>query len=121
MSEELNATCDVCGKKYHMCYSCEEIKTFNPWKRVVCTVECFKIYMAVHGYTVTKDKEMARKALSSCDLSELESFSDNIKQAIKEILSDDKENATDSMVKIKTPKRSKAVTVADETNDKISE
>lgn len=121
MSEELNATCDVCGKKYHVCVSCLQQKTFKPWRTVVDTIDHYKVYMAVHGYTVTKDKEMAKKELSLCDLSELESFSENIKQAIKEILSDDKENTTDSMVKIKTPKRSKAVTVAEETNEKDSE
>lgn len=121
MSEELNATCDVCGKKYHVCVSCLQQKTFKPWRTVVDTIDHYKIYMAVHGYTVTKDKELAKKELSVCDLSELDSFSDNIKKAINEILLEDKENATGSMVKIKTPKRTKVTAVAEETNEKISE
>lgn len=120
MAEELNATCAICGKKYHVCLSCQQERSFKPWRTVVDTTDHYKIYMAVHGYTVTKDKEMARKELSVCDLSELDTFSDNIKKAINEILADDKTTETKA-VKMKTPKRSKAVTVAEETNEKDSE
>ena len=121
MSEELNATCSICGKKYHVCLSCQQEKAFKPWRTVVDTIDHYKIYMAVHGYTVTKDKEMARKELSVCDLSELDSFSDNIKKAINEILSEDKTVTEAKTVKMKTPRRSKVTTVAEETNEKISE
>lgn len=121
MAEELNATCSICGKKYHVCLSCQQEKTFKPWRTVVDTVDHYKIYMAVHGYTITKDKEMAKKALSVCDLSELDSFADNIKKAINEILADDKVATETKAVKMKTPKRSKVVTVVEETNEKISE
>ena len=121
MSEELNATCDVCGKKYHVCLSCQQEKAFKPWRTVVDTTDHYKIYMAVHGYTVTKDKEMAKKELSVCDLSELDSFSDNIKKAINEILSEDKTVTEVKTVKIKTPRRTNTTPVAEETNEKISE
>lgn len=121
MSEELNANCDVCGKKYHVCVSCLQQKTFKPWRTVVDTIDHYKIYMAVHGYTVTKDKELAKKELSVCDLSELNSFSDNIKKAINEILSEDKTVTEVKTVKIKTPRRTNTTPVAEETNEKISE
>ena len=121
MAEELNATCAICGKKYHVCLSCQQERSFKPWRTVVDTIDHYKIYMAIHGYTVTKDKEMAKKALSACDLSELNSFEDNIKKAINEILAEDKTTTETKTVKIKTPKRTKVTAVAEETNEKISE
>lgn len=88
MSEQSNASCSVCGKKYHVCKSCLEQKTFKPWRTVTDTIEHYKIYLAVHSYTVSKKKEQAKSELKQCDLSELESFLPEIKAAILEIMAE---------------------------------
>ena len=88
MSEQNNATCCVCGKRYHVCKSCLEQKTFKPWRTVTDTVEHYKIYLAIHSYTVSKKKERAKSELKQCDLSELESFLPEIKAAILEIMAE---------------------------------
>ena len=121
MAEELNATCAICGKKYHVCLSWQQERSFKPWRTVVDTTDHYKIYMAVHGYTVTKDKEMARKELSVCDLSELDSFSDNIKKAINESVAEEKAVTGAKRVKMKTPRRTKVIPVGEETDEKVSE
>lgn len=90
MSQELNATCDICGKKYHICSSCKEVKSFTPWRTVTDTMQHYLIFLALSEYTKTKDKEKAKDELSKCDLSELDTFNENIKSAIKEIMAEEK-------------------------------
>ena len=48
------------------------------------------IFLALSEYTKTKDKEKAKEELSKCDLSELDTFNENIKSAIKEIMAEEK-------------------------------
>ena len=97
MSNELNATCDICGKKYHVCRSCREIKTFQPWRTVTDTFNHYTIFLVLSEYTKTKNKDIAKKELEKCDLHDLNTFNDSIKNVIKEIMSVDKE-------KVETPK-----------------
>ena len=97
MSQELNATCDICGKKYHICSSCKEVKSFTPWRTVTDTMQHYLIFLALSEYTKTKDKEKAKEELSKCDLSELDTFNENIKSAIKEIMADGKEKVVETV------------------------
>ena len=97
MSQELNATCDICGKKYHVCNSCKEVKSFTPWRTVTDTMQHYIIFLALSEYTKTKDKEKAKEELSKCDLSELDTFNENIKTAIKEIMADGKEKVVETV------------------------
>ncbi len=86
----INAYCSVCGKGYHICNSCLEQKSLKPWRTITDTIAHYKIYMAIHGYTISKDKESAKKDLEKCDLSGLEGFNPEIKSAIKEIMAEPK-------------------------------
>ena len=97
MSQELNATCDICGKKYHICSSCKEVKSFTPWRTVTDTMQHYIIFLALSEYTKTKDKEKAKEELSKCDLSELDTFNENIKTAIKEIMAEGKEKIVETV------------------------
>ena len=97
MSQELNATCDICGKKYHVCNSCKEVKSFTPWRTVTDTMQHYLIFLALSEYTKTKDKEKAKEELSKCDLSELDTFNENIKTAIKEIMAEGKEKIVETI------------------------
>lgn len=91
MSENnINAHCSICGKGYYLCKSCSEQKNFKPWRTVTDTVEHYKIFLAVHGYSTSKNKQKAKDELEKCDLSELESFNDGIKNVIKEIMAEEK-------------------------------
>ena len=97
MSQELNATCDICGKKYHICSSCKEVKSFTPWRTVTDTMQHYLIFLALSEYTKTKDKEKAKEELSKCDLSELDTFNENIKSVIKEIMAEGKEKIVETV------------------------
>ena len=125
MAQELNATCDICGKKYHICSSCKEVKSFTPWRTVTDTMQHYLIFLALSEYTKTKDKEKAKEELSKCDLSELDTFNENIKSAIKEIMAKEKnvETVSEENVEIKPQKTTRkgrtSVKQSEVTNDDI--
>ena len=87
MSEQYNAKCDICGKPYKICRSCQGIQSFQPWRTVVDTLPHYTIYLALAEYEKTKNKDIAREELEKCDLSERDSFNKNIKKALDEIFS----------------------------------
>lgn len=89
-----NAKCSICGQDYEICNSCLEQKTFKPWRTVTDTIEHYKIYMAIHGYTLSKDKGTAKEELKKCDLSGLKNFNPEIKAIIGEIMADSRKNKT---------------------------
>lgn len=89
--KNINAYCSICGKGYHICRSCKEQTTFKPWRTVTDCVEHYKIYLAIHGYSLTKNKEQAKSELQHCDLSGMENFKPEIKSVINEIVNDDEQ------------------------------
>lgn len=91
-NNNINAYCTICNKGYHVCNTCKNTRSFTPWRTVVDSMEHYKIYMAIHGYTVTKNKEQAKAELQTCDLSGLESFKDEIKSVINEIMTEPVKN-----------------------------
>lgn len=87
MTKKNNATCSICGKEYHMCISCKDDISVMPWKKHTCTSEHYKVYQVIHGLsTKVYDKDEAKSKLQNIDLSDLESFRDNIKTIIKDVI-----------------------------------
>lgn len=80
-----NATCAICGKPYHMCYSCKG-KQNAMWKRHCDTAEHYKIYQLIHGYTtgLYTDAEAAAK-LKNIDVSDVNELRPHIRDIIKKI------------------------------------
>lgn len=117
MSEELNAVCDICGCRYHVCNSCKDMTSFTPWRVITDTVEHYKIFVAVSDYTRTGNKKQAKEDLSHCDLSDLDTFRDEVKKVIKEILSEEKvDKSIKSSVSSTSKKAVKKVTKSVETD-----
>lgn len=86
----INAHCDICGKGYHVCQSCLDMKTIKPWRTVTDAIEHYKVYLAIHGYTITKNKDVAKEELKKCNISDIECFLPGIKSVIKEIMDEPK-------------------------------
>lgn len=88
MSESLRK-CAVCGSEYPVCRTCEEIKTFKPWRTIVDTAEHYKIHIVLTDYTNKHiTKEEARDMLQKCDIANYKTFLPHIATAIDEILED---------------------------------
>lgn len=95
--KENNAICKVCGKPYHRCLNCEKNKNnFISYKLVACSHNCFKIYATI---TSEESKEVQKKMLSTLDLTELETFEEEVKNYIKNILAtEEKETVVKEIV-----------------------
>lgn len=90
MAEKNNATCSICGKPYHMCLSCNDIMKSSPWKMHTDTPEHYKVFQIIRGYnTNVYTKDEAKKKLENVDLSDLNTFRENIKKTIKNIMDDE--------------------------------
>lgn len=84
---ENNSVCSICGKAYYLCMSCKETIKLNPWKIHTDTPEHYKIFQIIRGYnTGIYDKNAAREKLLKLDLKDVETFRENIKSIINEIL-----------------------------------
>ena len=90
----INAHCSICGAGYTKCNSCAEQRSLKPWKSVTDSIEHYKIYLALHGYTLSKNKDAAKQELNNCNLSDLENFKPEIKAVIKEIMAEPKKTKT---------------------------
>ena len=90
MAEKHNATCSICGNGYHTCYSCKDSMQLKPWKIHCCSVDCYKVFQVVRGFSTgvyTKDEFKVK--LQNIDLSNLENYREHIKTLIKDVLKED--------------------------------
>ena len=86
-NSNINAHCRICGQGYHRCNSCEHLETFNSWRAVADTQNCYKIYTTLYLLTLGKISETeAYNDLSECDLSNLEGFVPSVRTRINDIL-----------------------------------
>ena len=91
MAEKYNATCSICGNKYHACYSCKDSIQLQPWKLHCCSVDCYKAFQVVRGFsTGVYTKDEFKSKLKNIDLSNLENYREHIKALIKDALKEDK-------------------------------
>ena len=90
--KEANSTCIICGKKYHLCVACERKKSnWKPWRRFVDKESCYNIYKVLNDYKFEKiTKDEAKELLLNLDLSELDTFKENIKEKINNIMKAEK-------------------------------
>ena len=91
MAEKYNATCSICGNKYYACFSCKESMNLQPWKLHCCSVDCYKTFQTVRGFsTGVYSKDEFKSKLKNLDLSNLENYREHIKFLIKDALEEDK-------------------------------
>lgn len=87
MDKYLNAVCSVCGKKYHVCQSCQNTGSFVPWRTIADSPSCYKIFQILSSHTNRQiDDTQARALLQRCNLSGLDTFLPEIKDAVLRLL-----------------------------------
>lgn len=90
MSEQINATCSICGNGYHLCLSCKDKMKLNPWRIHTDTSSCYQVFQVVKGYnTGIYNKEEFKSKLKNIDLSNLESYREHIRDLIKDALKEE--------------------------------
>lgn len=102
MAEKNNATCSICGSGYHVCHSCKDSIQLQPWKIHCCSVDCYKTYQIVRGFsTGVYTKKEFKSKLNNLDLSNLENYREHIKLIIKDVL---KEETVETEIKTENKK-----------------
>lgn len=43
-------SCKVCGKQYKTCNACNEIKSFETWRNIACSIECYQMWMTLFEF-----------------------------------------------------------------------
>lgn len=82
-----NSFCAICGKSYYYCNSCKDTAHLYPYKILTDTSEHYKVFMIIRGYSNgLYTKEETRDKLNNVDISDLETYKENIKDIIKDIL-----------------------------------
>lgn len=90
MTEKNNATCSICGSEYYACFSCKDAMSLHPYKLHCCSVDCYKTYQVVRGFsTGVYTKEEFKSKLQNIDLSNLDNYREHIKALIKDTLKDE--------------------------------
>ena len=103
MAEKNNATCSICGSGYHVCHSCKDSIQLQPWKIHCCSVDCYKTFQVVRGFsTGVYTKDEFKSKLKNINLSNLENYREHIKVLIKDALKEER-------VAVKTVERVKPV------------
>lgn len=114
MSEQINATCSICGNGYHLCLSCKDSMRLHPWKMHTDSASCYQVFQVVKGYsTGVYNKEEFKSKLKNIDLSNLENYRDHIKSLIKDALKEDgkEETVIDEVASIVPTSRKKSYKV----------
>lgn len=87
MNNNHNSYCAICGNSYYYCHSCKDQARLHPYKIHTDTSEHFKVFTVVRGYSVgLYTKEEANKLLKNIDISDMDTYKDNIKSVLNEIL-----------------------------------
>lgn len=91
MAEKNNAVCSICGSGYNVCYSCKDSIQLQPWKIHCCSVDCYKTYQAVRGFsTGVYTKDEFKSKLKNINLNNLENYREHIKTLIEDVLKEEK-------------------------------
>lgn len=89
MAERINSYCTVCGKGYHLCISCSNHK-LTPWRVVTDTSEHYKIHQILSAVSCgIYTKEEAKLKLMNVNLSDIDTYIDNVKNTINDIINVD--------------------------------
>lgn len=88
---KLNRVCFTCGTKHSYCPNCYDDRHLETWHIMFHDENCKIIFNIInqhfHKYMTT---EQAIIQLEQCDLTNIESFNEDIKKDIKDILSQKK-------------------------------
>lgn len=60
--------CKICGKSYKVCTTCNSIKTFSPWRLLVCNAQEYQLFAALSRFDYDKDAVAASQALNQIGL-----------------------------------------------------
>ena len=122
MAEKINHWCVLCGTGYHACDTCDEIKSFVPWRKLTDTVMHYQVFTVLRDY-VNKliSKAEAKEMLSRLDVSDRDNYKDSAKKVLDEIFAEDNVARKNSKRKTTTTKEPVAPEIEEVDSDNAEE
>lgn len=79
--------CKICGKSYDVCPACESVRTFAPWRTIVCSSREFILYELLSEYDLKKDAEHFSKVFKTLDITDamVDTYRTDVRNRIYEI------------------------------------
>ena len=80
--------CKICGTRYKVCPTCENIRTFTPWRTVVCSPDEFILYETLSRYDYDKDAQAAVQVFKDLKLTKkkIKTYLPTVQTAINNII-----------------------------------
>lgn len=94
--------CKICGKKYKVCPTCEGIKTFTPWRTLVCDPQEFMLFEILSRHTLDHNSVVAAERIRTLEFSSsrIKSFLPEIQDQMKAIQKDAQDSKSTNKQKI---------------------
>lgn len=122
MSEKINHWCVICGKGYHACDSCNQIKSFTPWRTLTDTIEHYQIFSVLQEFNNgIIDKDKAKEMLESFDLSEKDTFKESARIVLDKIFDEDVKTSGSSENSFKKKRKKPVDDVLNVANDSVND
>lgn len=80
-------TCAICGKRYETCPTCESVRTFTPWRTIVCCSTEFVLFEALSKFDYDKNAAEADNVLKQLDIGDVSSYLPEVQKQINDIRS----------------------------------
>lgn len=80
-------TCKICGNKYKVCLTCESVRTFTPWRTIVCDPQEYLLFAILSKHSTDGDSIVAADDIASLGFTKtkIKTFLPNIQRQIAEI------------------------------------
>lgn len=91
--------CRVCGNKYKVCSSCENVRKRTPWRVITDTAQHYQVWLAVNQYQsglITKQEAQEVLKRSGVSKKDIKTFIPSVRALIQEINKTDAPVASDT-------------------------
>ncbi len=83
--QDYTHSCKVCRKKYRTCNTCNELKSFETWRNIACSMPCYQLWMTLTEFNCGRiTAAHAKEYIATLDLDGKE-FGEDIVIAMKKI------------------------------------
>lgn len=80
-------SCAICGKDYEVCPTCESVRTFTPWRTLVCCATEFVLFETLSKFDCDKNAVEANDVLKQLDITDIDKYLPHVQKQITDIRS----------------------------------
>lgn len=79
--------CKICGREYRVCPTCKAVKSFAPWRLLVCDPQEYQLFATLSQYDYDKNAKDAASAMDMIGIDDttIKTYIPEVQQQIAEI------------------------------------